>query len=252
MSSIFGKKLLGALAACGLCAFLTAPAHAYKMQNVFKSEHFAINQVILDESEILDAAVQSSITGDIQAQNRLNRLYQSTTVIFPANSSGYVGKINTPVEAILTISNYGSGKDRIIFNRNVKYSSDGGLYLSFSQILEMINQKVLNNLFPEFKKMPLVITDLPVSTQGIDPTTGAFYVSAVDDGVIIDMRIDDSVYYGKQDYYPVNGTFPLNDSCRIDVLLFVDRLASNIPLFMSGRAAINRIDCARNTVVNQQ
>lgn len=243
-SKNFGKQILGALAACGLCAFLCAPAQAYQLQTVFKTEHYAINQVILDDYETLDAPLQSSITGDVQAQNRLNRLYQSTTVIFPAKSEGYVGKINTPVEAILSISNYGSGKDRIIFNRNVKYSSDGGIYLSFKQILEMVNQKVLSSLIKEFTQMPLVITELPVSNQGLDPTTGSYFITAVDNGVIIDLRVDDSVYYSHEAFYPANGVYPINKSCKVDVLVFVDRLVNNVPMFMSGRAAINRINCS--------
>lgn len=240
--------MLGALATCGLCAMLCAPAQAYSLKTVIKTEHFAINQVILDENESLDAPTQSSITGDIQAQNRLNRLYQSTTVIFPPNSPGYTGKINTPAEAVLTISNFGTGKDRISFNRSLKYSTDGGVYLSFDQVLEIINQKVLHGLIEEFKQIPLVLTNVPVSYQGIDPTTGAYYITAADDGIIIDMRIDDSVYYNRSQFYPEKGKYVLNDSCKVDVLLFVDRLASNLPVFLSGRAAINHISCTKNTV----
>lgn len=242
------KHMLKAVAACGLFAFMCAPAQAYKIQTVFKTEHFAINQVLLNEEETLDAPTQSAITGDIQAQNRLNRLYQSTTVIFPAGSPGYTGKINTPVEAILSISNYGSGKDRIVFNRNVRYACDGGIYLSFEQIVEMINQRVLNNLLTELKKVPVILTNMPVSNQGLDPTTGAYYMTAIDDGLIIDMRVDDSVYYGREAFYPNGGAFPLNDSCKVDVLLFIDRMSDNLPVFMSGRAAINRIVCPRNIV----
>lgn len=240
--------MLAAAATCSLCAFLSASAQAYSLKTVFKSEHFAINQVILDENETLDAPTQSSITGDIQAQNRLNRLYQSTTVIFPAGSPGYVGKINTPVDAVLTISNFGSGKDRIVFNRSMKYSTDGGIYLSFEQILEIINQKVLNSLLPELKLLPVVVTNLPVSNQGVDPTTGAYYITAIDDGIIIDMRVDDSVYYTREEYYPTVGKYVLNDSCKVDVLLFIDRMSTKLPVFISGRAAINRISCTKNTV----
>lgn len=248
LSKKYFQHLIKAVAACGLAASICAPAHAYTFQEVFKTEHFAINQILLDENETLDTPTQASITSDIQAKNRLSRLYQSTTVIFPAGSPGYTGKINTPVEAVLSISNFGSGKDRIAFNRTMNYSCYGGIFMSFEQIIEMINQRVLNSLLPELKKLPLVLTNMPVSNQGIDPTTNAYYITSVDEGLIIDMRIDDSVYYSRDAFYPNEGGYPLNDSCKVDVLLFVDRMTENLPEFISGRAAINKIVCPRNTV----
>ena len=201
---------------------LSLSAQAYETKTVFQTEHFAINQVILGENEPFDGPIQSSITGDIQALNRLNKLYQSTTVIFPAGSQGYTGKINTPIEGVLTISNYDSGKDRIFLNRNAKFMTNGGLYIDYTQLVEMINQRYLNKLIGEFKSIPLVLTNVPVS---------------VSDATIIDTRIDDSVFYPKDDYYK------LHKNCKVDLLLFTDRIVPNIPLFISGRAALNRMEC---------
>lgn len=236
------SKLSAALTAGGLLLAVAAgsTAQAYEVSTVLKTEHFAINQVILAPNESLDAPTQSAITGDIQARNRLDKIYQSTTVIFPAGSPGYTGKINTPIEGVLTISNYDSGRDRIYFNRQLKYATEGGLAISFDQIVEMVNQKAVQNLLGEFKSLPLALTNIPVKATGFDPTTGSFYITAIDDAVIIDARIDDSVYYSHEEYTKIA------KDCRVDLLLFIDRMAANIPLFISGRAAINKISCANN------
>lgn len=252
LSQTLFHSLCKVVTACGLCAFFSASAQAYTIQTVYKSEHFAVNQVILEEHETLDAPTQSSITGDIQAQNRLNHLYQSTTAIFPYGSPGYTGKINTPLDAVLTISNFGTGKDRIVFNRNLNYATDAGIYLSYDQIIEMINQRLLNSLMLELKEVPVVLTNVPVSYQGFDKTINSYFISAIDDGLVLDMRIDDSVYYNKESFFPVDGKYVLNDSCKVDVLLFIDRMADKIPFFISGRAALNKVTCPKNIVTNQQ
>lgn len=222
----------------GLSTFLST-AQAYEIKTVFHTEHFAINQVILGQNETLDGPTQSSITGDIQTLNRSNKLYQSTTVVFPAGSPGYTGRINTPIEGVLTISNYNSNKDRIFFDTNAQYAANGGLYIGYEQLSEMINQKVLNTLIGELKDLPVVYTDVPVSGTGFDPTTNSFFVTGISDATILDARIDDSTYYTKETYYK------LNKSCKVDLLFFTDRIVPNIPLFISGRAAINRITCTQ-------
>lgn len=216
----------------------TSTANAYETTTIFKTEHFAINQVILGQNERLDGPLQASITGDIQAANRLDRLYQSTTVVFPYGSVGYNGKINTPIQGVLTIANYNTGKDRILFNNKAKFSTDGGLYLSFAQMLELVNQKQLQQLYAELKTLPLVITDVTLKASGYDPTTKGFYVTAINDGIILDVRIDDSVYYDKSDYQK------LRQGCKVNLLTFIDRIVPNIPLFISGRAAVNAMDCS--------
>lgn len=232
-------SLMRSLAYTGLfgLGLLSLNAQAYETKTVYKSEHFAINQVILGENEPFDGPIQTSITGDIQALNRLNNLYQSTTVIFPAGSPGYTGKINTPTEGVLTISNYGSGKDRIYLDRNAKYVTFGGIYIAYTQLVEMINQRALNNLIGELKTMPVVLTGVPVSATGFDPTTNGFYVTSVSDATILDTRIDDSIFYSKDEYYK------LHKNCKVDLLLFTDRMIPNIPLFVSGRAALNHMEC---------
>lgn len=219
------------------CSGMLNNAQAYETSTVFRSEHYAINQVILGNHEEFGGPIQSSITGDIQTFNRLKNLYQSTTVIFPSGSVGFTGKLNTPALGVLTISNYGSGKDRIYMNRNAKYTTFGGIYVSYKQLIEMINQRMLNPLIKEFTKLPIILSDIPVSATGFDPTTNSFFVTSVSDAVILDARIDDSVFYPKAEYQK------LHQNCKVDLMLFTDRIVTNIPLFMSGRAAINGIKC---------
>ena len=103
----------------------------------------------------------------------------------------------------------------------------------------MLNQKSLNHLIGEFKKLPIVFTNIPVSATGFDPTTNSFFVTSVSDGVIIDMRIDDSVFYSKQDIRSIR------KGCTISMLSFIDRMIENIPYFISGRAALNSMDCSK-------
>lgn len=240
MRSKFATTLASALALGSMLFTLsaTSTANAYETTTVFKTEHFAINQVILGQTEHLDGPLQASITGDIQASNRLDKLYQSTTVVFPYGSVGYKGKLNTPIAGVLTIANYNTGKDRILFNTHAKFSTEGGIYLTFAQMLELVNQKQLQPIYGELKKLPLVITDIPVKASGFDPTTKGFYITAVNDGIILDVRIDDSVYYEKSEYQK------LREGCKVNLLTFIDRIVPNIPLFISGRAAVNAMDCS--------
>lgn len=238
-----GLSMLLGTALMGIGMIVSAAlnqAQAYELTTVFKTEHYAVNQVILGHNETLDGPTESSITGDVQTQNRLDKLYQSTTVVFPTGSPGYTGKINTPVVGILSISNYGSGKDRISFNRNAQTASEGGLYISYEQLREMINQRVLNSLIGEFKRLPVVFTDVPITATGFDPTSNgrSFYITSVSDAAIIDLRIDDSVYYSMEEIHK------LHKNCKVNVLTFADRMVPNIPLFISGRAAINAINCS--------
>ena len=234
--ALAGLMLLGS--SLGL---VSNQAQAYQFKTIAKTEHFALNQVILEQNDVLDAPTQSSITADIQSQNRLDKVYQSSTAIFPYESLGYTGKINTPILGLLTIANYDTGKDRIYFNRNVKYATDAGLYISFDQLKEMVNRKALNNLIGEFKSIPVVFTNIPVSSTGYDPTIQSFFFTSLSDAVIFDARVDDSVYFAKKDF-----SQKILPGCKVDVLAFVDRMAKNIPLFMSGRVAINNISCPPN------
>lgn len=230
------KALLAAgCLALGLTAF--ANAQAYELTNVFKTEHFAINQVVLGPNETLDGVTQSAITNDVRQQNRLDRLYQSTTVVIKNGGLGFKGKINAPIEGVLTIANFGTGKDRILFNTNARTMSDAGLYVSFDQLIEMVNQKSFTPLLLELEKLPLIVTNVPVTKAGYDRYAKAFYVTAYDPAIIMDLRIDDSVGY------KVNSKFELNDTCRINVLTFVNRMVDEIPVFISGRAALNSVTC---------
>lgn len=233
------RSLVAASALIGLTAFSTT-AQAYHLKTVFKTEHFAVNQVVLDAGEELDAPTRSAITGDVQAKNRLEKLSQSSTVIFPEGSAGLTGKINTPILGVLTIANFDTGKDRIYFNNKVKYSTDAGVYVSFKQLLEMLNQNALRGYVPELKKLPVIFTDVQVTHVGVDPTINGFFVTSANEAFIMDLRIDDSVFYDKATRNTIR------PGCTINVLTFIDRMIdNNFPLFISGRAALNYMDCSK-------
>lgn len=230
------KALLAAgCLALGLSAFVNA--QAYELTTVFKTEHFAVNQVTLAPGETLDGVTQSSITNDVRQQNRMDNLYQSTTVVVKNGDPGFKGKIKTPIEGVLTIANYGTGRDRIDFNTNLRTMINAGLYISFDQIIEMVNQKSLSALLPELAKLPLVITNVPVTKASYDSTTRGYYVTSYDPAVIMDLRLADSLKYR------INSKFELNNTCRLSVLTFVNRMVDEIPVFMSGRAALIDANC---------
>ncbi|MCK0525975.1 hypothetical protein [Anaerobiospirillum sp. NML120449] len=245
----FASAVKSLLTAGTLCLGMLAgsqAAQAYEIKTVFKSEHYAVNQAVLGEGENLDGPTQSAITGEIQTQNRLDKLYQSTTVIFPAGSPGYTGKINTPILGVLTIANFNTGKDRIYFNNKARFSSEGGLYISYKQLMDMLNQKTLNELIGELRKLPVVLTNIPVSSTGFDPTTSSFFITSMNKGMLLDMRIDDSVFYDKKTIRTAR------KGCTVNVLLFIDRMIDEIPYFISGRAALNNLDCSRAPAVKQE
>lgn len=221
--------------AFGLSAFVNA--QAYELNNVFKTEHFAINQVTLGPGETLDGVTQNAITNDVRQQNRLDKIYQSTTVVVKNGAPGFKGKIKTPIEGVLTIANYGTGHDRIDFNTNVRTMINAGLYLSYDQIVEMVNQKSLSSLIPELAHIPLVITNVPVTKSSYDTTSRGFYVTSYDPAVIMDLRVADSIKY------KIGPNFELNKTCRLSLLTFVDRMVDEIPVFMSGRAALIEANC---------
>ncbi len=233
------RSLVAAGALIGLSTF-SSYAQAYSLKTVFKTDHFAVNQVILDQGETFDAATKSSITGDVQTKNRVEKVSQSSTVIFPEGSTGLTGKIKTPILGVLTIANFDTGKDRIYLNTKLKYSTDAGIYISYKQLKDMINQKALQEYLPELRKIPVVFTEVPVSAVGVDPTMNGLHIVSTSDAYIMDLRIDDSVFYDKA----TRAT--LRKGCTVNVLTFIDRMLSdNIPLYIAGRAALNYMDCSR-------
>lgn len=139
---------------------------------------------------------------------------------------------------MLTVANYNSGKDRIYFNRTAKYMSEAGMYISYEQFTEILNQKVLIGLLDELRRFPIVMNDLPVTGSGTDKTIDSFFITSVDNGAIIDLRLDDSVYYAR------NTLRQIREKCKVSVLILTDRLLSDqFPVFLSGRAAVNGFIC---------
>ena len=226
------KKLgLFSLAIC-----ISTLAFAYETSTVFKTDHFAINQIILDEHEKLDSELEYLITRDIQTKNRLDKNYQSTTAIFPAGSKGLTGTINTQVLGILTVANYDNKEDLISFYTKPDYTTKVGLYISHDLLTQIVDNKVLNKLIPELAKLPLVITDIPVSIFSVDYNYKN-HITSKTKAVLFDINIVDSIYYKAQDMAK------LNDKCKVDVLAFIDRYIQGIPLFIAAHGALNKIEC---------
>lgn len=226
-------KQLGVLS-LALC--VSSFAFGYETSTVFKTEHFAINQIVLDEHERLDSELEYLITRDIQTKNHLDKNYQSTTAIFPSGSKGLTGKINTKVLGILTVANYDNKEDLISFYTKPDYTTKVGLYMSHDLLTQIVDNKLLNKLIPELSKLPLVITDVPVSVFSVDYNYKNFITSKTK-AVLLDINIVDSVYYKAQDMAK------LNDKCKVDVLAFIDRYVQGIPLFLGAHGALNRIEC---------
>lgn len=225
--------------ATALAALLSTNAFAYKLETVFASSKFAVNQVILEEDEKLET-LQNTITKDSQNLLKKKGYYQTSTAIFPTGSMGFRGKINQQMLAVLTISNYGTEQDSIVFNKNANTASEGGLYISFDQLKLFVDNKVLNPLISELQtgKLPIVMTNVPVSAVGMD-IKGNFYISATNVAQVVDAMIVDSAYY------PMKEIYKIRPGCTVSFLGFVDRLVNAVPAFLSMHASINNIDCSK-------
>lgn len=223
--------------ASALVAFFATNAFAYKLDTVFASSKFAVHQVILDENEDLNT-LKNTITRDSQNLRRQKGYYQTSTAIFPNGSMGFRGKINQKMLAVLTVSNYGTEQDTVVFNDKVQTASEGGLYISFEQLKLFVDNKILNPLIDELQsgKLPIVMTSVPISTVGMD-IKGNFYLTASNNAQIVDAMIVDSVYY------PMKEIYKIRPNCTVSFLGFVDRLVNNVPAFLSMHASINTIDC---------
>ncbi len=211
-------------------------AQAYQFSTPYQSEHFALHQIILDEHETFDEELRYEITRQVQTQNRISKHYQSSAAVFPYGSVGLASTISEKMLGVLSISNYGTGSDQIVFNSSASSASQAGLYISFTMLRDFIDNKVLNPLLGELLRLPLIITDIPVSAVGYDQA-GNFYATARNKAVILDLRLADSVYYSKQELRT------LSPDCSLDALIFTERVMRDLPLFISARAAANHINC---------
>lgn len=211
-------------------------ASAYELTTPCKSGHFALHQVILERYENYDEELRQDLTRDLQVQNRMNKLYQSSAAIFPYQSKGLKGTIGESMLGILSISNYATGENQITLV-NANTASYAGLYFSFAQLKDFVDNKVLNSLFEELLRLPLMVTDIPVSAVGFD-SKGSFYLTGRNKAMILDMRAEDSAYYSKDEIRAIKA-----GECKIDALVFIERAAPELPLFISARAAVNNISC---------
>ncbi len=234
MLPVVFKKCIALFALCALCS----SASAYELTTPYQSGHFALNQVVLEPHETFDDSLRYEITREVQTRNRLHKLYQSSTAVFPADSLGLKGPIGQQMLGVLSIANYSSGQDQIVFNTNAHSATYAGLYFSFAQLKDFIDKKALNSLIPEIMRLPLVITDIPVARSGFD-SRGSFYLTARNLALILDLHVEDSVYYTKAQLHAIQG----NGKCRIDALVFPERIVPDLPLFISARAAVNYMHC---------
>ncbi len=274
------------------CAFLCTQAHAYTLQTVFKTDHFAVNQVVLDEFEELDGELEYLIIRDVQTKHRIEKKYQSTTVVFPFGSDGLTGKINTPVNGILTVANYGSGEDKIVFNKKKSTSSYAGLYVSYDFLVQMVDNRALNSLIPEILKMPLVINKIVFNKKKSTSSYAGLYVSydflvqMVDNRALnslipeilkmplvitdipvslfsVDFRNNKMITSKSKAvildinimdsvYYKAKEMAKLKDKCKVTVLSFTDRALPDVPLYIASHGALNNMTCPGDKSVKEQ
>ncbi|MBO8416399.1 MAG: hypothetical protein IAB19_08475 [Proteobacteria bacterium] len=230
MSAALAGTVLAAAACC-------SAAEAYELTTPYKSGHFALHQVILERYEDYNEEFRAELTRDLQVQNRMQKLYQSSAAIFPYNSKGFKGTIGESMLGLLSIANYAPGEEQITLV-NANTASYAGLYFSFSQLKDFVDNKALNSLFDELLRLPLMVTDIPVNAAGFD-SKGNFYLTGRSSAMILDLRAEDSAYYTQDEIRAIKA-----NECKIDALLFIERICPDLPLYISARAAVNHISCA--------
>lgn len=230
------KRLIATCLTAALTCSLSA-AHAYQLTTPFSSEHYAINQVILDNGEKFDDQLAQMIIND-EAVNLSDGKFQTTTAIFPQQSKGMAGSINEKLLAIISVTNYGSKNNNVIVNDDARYATEIGIHFTLKQLTNMVDNRVIGKLLNELDKFPIIITDFEVMKKSVDLRKNLFY-SFKNKAVIIDFNAIDSMFYDKKAMNSVK------KGCKLAIMGMPDRLLSEgePPLFMAMHGAVNDINC---------
>ncbi|MGN1281121.1 MAG: hypothetical protein ACI4UM_04380 [Succinivibrio sp.] len=215
------------------CAAFVCTANAYTIKEKFGTEHFALYEVILGKGEVYDNNLKQIIASDSASRNK----FQTSTAVFEFGSVGLNGTIKEPMLGIITTENYSLGpKATFSYDDNAKNATFAGIYLTFEQLSKIADNRNVNALVLELVKLPLLLSNVPVSMVSKN-YRGDLYYTVDSKAVVIDFAPIDSIFYKKDKLEN------LKANCRINMLLIADRSISHVPFFISAHGAVNDISC---------
>ncbi|MBQ9275457.1 MAG: hypothetical protein IJ228_11640 [Succinivibrio sp.] len=216
-------------------------AAAYEFTTRFKTQHYAVNEVILGPNDNYSSLLKNIILRDVQNHFPTGDKFQTTTAIFPYGSKGMAGTIREPTQAVLTTYNYSTDPEAAghTFMDNVKYATDVGIYMSQRQLNTIVDNRVINDLFHELAEVPLILQDFTVDLNTVDHE-GVRHLTMQQGGYIIDVAIIDSMYYTPEQMAAIK------PKCKVTVLAVTDRaLTADMPYYLAMHGALNRHKCDR-------
>ncbi len=214
-------------------------AYAYQLTTPFQTDHFAINQVILDESEEFNEGLQQIIANDVTTMSQDGCKFQTVTAVFPHRSNGLSGSISEQMYGLHTFSNYGTGKAVEDFNTKSTRATDVGIYMSIKQLSDMVDNRATNKLLNELARLPLIITDFEVTAKTYDFQENLFFTFK-NKALVLDFNAVDSLYYTKEQLREVK------PGCKLTIMSLTDRaLTVGAPIFISFHGAVNNINCKK-------
>ncbi len=230
------KKNLLALGMLCLLSSLSGQALAYKLTTPFKSEHFAVNQVILDPNEQYNATLKQMLKRDSAITCKGSGKLQVTTAVFPAGSQGF-GAISEKVLAVIYASGY-SQQEVLDFDEHAGYAAWAGLRFSTESLMAIVDNRTTSVLLDELEGMPLLITNFKVDKKSSDYRNETYFTMK-NKGMVIDFSPIDSLYYTKEQQKKIIR------GCKLILMGRPDRLMcrGEIPLFLSLHGAVNDISC---------
>lgn len=216
-----------------VCVTLACTANAYTINEKFGTEHFALYEVILGKGEVYDNNLKQIIASDSASRNK----FQTSTAVFSFGSQGLSGTIKEPMLGIITTENYSqSPKANFSYDDSAKNATFAGIYLTFEQLSKIADNRNLNSLILELVKMPLLLSNVPVSMVSKN-FKGDLYYTIDSKAMVIDFAPIDSIFYKKEKLEE------LKSNCKINMLMIADRSVSHVPFFISGHGAVNDIYC---------
>ncbi|MGN0903007.1 MAG: hypothetical protein ACI4M9_06965 [Succinivibrio sp.] len=229
MSKGLFKFLLGTAAFLGICS----DASAYLMDAKFKTDNYAVYEVILSKSETYSSELKHIIAKDLVAQKK----FQTTAIVFPYNTQGLKGTIKEEALGVITTEQYNKANPAtVLFDDKANAATYAGIYLTYSQLSKIADNRTVNSLVTELAKMPLVITDMPVTMVSKDFSGKLFYTISTG-SIVLDFQPIDSLYYKKDQLKDVT------NKCTISILAIADRTLGFYPYFIAAHGAVNDIKC---------
>lgn len=232
------KSALKALSVAAITSLFTvSTVHAYALTSMFETKHYGVYEVILEDVENYDGNMKEIISRDIASKKK----YQSTAAIFSHNSKGMQGSIKEPMLGIITTERYDTTKKAsITFDDNAKNATYAGIYMTYNQLSKMADNKNLSQLVSELVKLPLVLSEVPVSLVSKNFKQEIYYTTQ-NRSFVIDFEALDSIFYTKDEIYNVRK----QKDCKLNLLVIADRTINQIPFFIGSHGAVNDIVCKK-------